>query len=76
MRSDRQHFGHDGPLGGFRHYADRCQTFIQQARQNFASADMTGTVNGQPVQSYPWDFAAAILHNNYTYIIGTHAGCA
>jgi len=37
---------------------------------------MTGTVNGQPVQSYPWDFAAAILHNNYTYIIGTHAGCA
>ena len=72
----RQHYGNDGPLIGFQHYVDRCLTFVSQAHQTFTPADMTGTLNGEPVHSYQdGGVAAGIFNNNYTFITVPHHGC-
>jgi hypothetical protein len=75
--SDRMVFGNDGPATGFpRHYNDRCLTFNAHGHQKFVFAQMTGTLDGQPVQSYSFDFAATIFNNRFQYIEVPHGGCS
>jgi hypothetical protein len=72
-------YGNNGPEnadeGLPRHIIDNCTTFNANAHQKIAFASMTGTLNGQPVQSYTsFDFAATIANNHFRYITATHGG--
>jgi hypothetical protein len=75
-------YGNDGPEnadeGIPRHFVDNCVTFNANAHQKIAFASMTGTLNGQPVQSYhSFDFAATLSNDHYRYITASHGGsCA
>ena len=74
--SDRMVWGNDGPATGLpRHFTDRCLTFNALGHQKVVSAQMTGTLNGQPVHSYTIGFTAAIFNNNFQYIEVPHGGC-
>lgn len=82
-------FGNDGPFGfGLpRLFVDRCITQIENAHERFATARVTGTINGVSVDAYgpsylPWpgtgpaDALGAIFDNRFNVIIAGHApGC-
>ena len=73
----REHYGNDGPSSGVpTHFNDRCFTANAHAQQNFAAARMTGTLNGQPVQSYTDGDTAFIFNNAFRYVDVPHGGCA
>ena len=75
--SARQRYGDDGPAGQFpTHFGDRCFTLNDHAHQKFRFAHMTGTLDGQPVQSYDdFAFAATIFNNSFQLIAVPHGGC-
>jgi hypothetical protein len=72
-------YGNNGPVnadeGLPRHSVDKCLTFNANAHQKIAFSSMTGTLNGQPVQSYgSFDFAAVISSGHFRYITADHGG--
>ena len=70
--SDRQQYGNDGPALDFpKHLVTDCFTLVGQAHQKFTIATMTGTLNGQPVQSYTWS-RASIFNNRFLFITAPH----
>ena len=75
--SERFVYGNDGPATGTPHHVvDACHTFVANGHQKFRHASMTGTLGGEPVQSYPWDeWAANIFNNRFLYIDVQHASC-
>jgi hypothetical protein len=77
--SGRFQFGNNGPslqdFGLVRHYVDRCNTANNQAHQKYVIANMTGTLNGVPVQSYPGLGLDFIAHNHFVFINVTHGSC-
>jgi len=77
--SDLMQFGNDGPsLNSFglpRHYVDSCSTVNDQAHQNVRLANMSGELNGTPVQSYPDLGLDFIAHNHFIFIDVTHGSC-
>jgi hypothetical protein len=77
--SDRMHFGNDGPsldqFGLPRQYVDSCSTVNDQAHQNDVLANMSGELNGTPVQSYPDLGLDFIAHNHFIFIDVTHGSC-
>lgn len=74
--SDRLQYGNNGQaLGLVRHYVDRCNTANNQAHQKYRIANMTGTLNGVPVQSYPGLGLDFIAHNHFILINVTHGDC-
>jgi hypothetical protein len=77
--SARMQFGNDGPslddFGLPRHYVDNCSTVNDQAHQKIRVADMIGTLNGAPVQSYPDIDIDFIAHNHFVFIDVAHGNC-
>lgn len=77
--SDRMLYGNNGPENGFeglaRHTLDRCATQNANAHQKFVLADMSGTLNGAPVHSYPGLGADVIAYNHFVYIDTLHGSC-
>lgn len=75
--SERFVYGNDGPATGTPHQVvDACHSFVANAHQKFRHASMIGTLDGEPVQSYPWDeWAANIFNNRFVYIEVQHANC-
>lgn len=75
--TDRFVYGNDGPAnhGLQRHFNDKCNTTIYNVHQKFRFATMSGYLNGQAIQTYTFDFTAAIFHNQFVYIDVSKKGC-
>jgi hypothetical protein len=77
--SARMQFGNDGPsldeFGLVRHSVDSCNTVNDQAHQKIRLADMVGTLNGAPVQSYPDIDIDFLAHNHFVLIEVAHGNC-
>jgi len=77
--SDRVLSGNDGnglqQFGLVRHSVDHCNTVNNQAHQKYVIANMTGTLNGIPVQSYPDLGIDYIAYNHFVFIDVTHGSC-
>ena len=78
--SDRVLFGNDGPvfpgIGLARHYVDRCTTINAQDHQKDVYAYMTGTLNGEPVHTYPGNLGFDYIAYTLFHIIDvTHGDC-
>ncbi len=74
--TDRFTYGNDGPNGGDSTHT-RCLTVNIHGHQKFRYGRMTGTLGGEPVESYPRadDSSAAIFHNRFRYMELHHGGC-
>ena len=81
-------FGSDGPWFGPPHlYVDRCVTQVQNGHNRFATAHVTGTIDGVSVDNFgpsflPWpgtgpgDALGAIFDNRINVVIASHVpGC-
>jgi len=78
-------FGNDGPFGfGLpRHFVEKCVTEVSNAHERFTTAQVTGTINGEPVSAFgpaylPWpgtgpaDAFGAIFDNRFTVVLNSH----
>ncbi|WP_330863961.1 hypothetical protein [Nocardioides sp.] len=75
---ERQHFGNDGPndSGLPVHYNDSCFTTNNHPHQDFRTAEMVGTLNGNSVHSYNFAIETpAIFDGHYLYQSVMHGDC-
>ena len=77
---DRWVYGNNGPLhvaeGLPRHAVDRCTTFNNNDHQTGRNATITGTVNGQPFDTYKvLPPPPTIFYNHFLYRTVEHGGC-
>ena len=77
--SKRFVYGNNGPAnandGLLRHQVDSCTTWNANAHQKLVFANMTGTLNGSPVQSYPDLNIDFIGTGHFVYVDVTHGNC-